>query len=536
MQKKYYSQVYVDKYLSEQKLAAFMNDWNQQQQDLDGNYPKGAKRLRDIHTETYSALLVLLIKKTIARQNKINKVAENIVPYNVSKPFILSARPYEIKNMMVKGVTNAISLQTVKNRMDRLELAGVISRKWKRGTGQFEIEFYHEFLSLKNPEDDKIIVFENDSKSIDCKTKNENLPCNTNDLTNKNNKIIQSEIVDKMCEQSSPVLSDLSQHLDSNNKKCNQQETLIQQPTSKLQPDGSKTKVARERSEDIILKNQKKSAANRIYDRLIAALWGTMLNFYMLNTSDKRTLNYVAQSIETLINDDFYFGACKNEKHIQYQESKLNAAINSAHNWYKSKKRDNENFELQYLYPNKYLKNNTEDKHMSFKKSVLHVEIQMLKNNSFQMDIEKAIQKERDKKRGEQFNQIISQVIAYIYLNPKSDTQKLILQAVEYLRKIHPELVQKFNTDIKNNQAVTKILDAHKSFDKQLIAECFEKEQLIEKEINLLLPVMQKLLLSRKLFIDQKMQTKFKFRGAEMVPVPMNYNLDTLKALKFYTK
>lgn len=542
--KKYYNQIHVNKTDSIKTLDFYAtNIYHPTQQDDAGKFKKGAIRLRDTHREMFSALITLLITKTIVRRNKINKYADKLAPYNITKPLELKVQPYEIKAIITRGLRNAISLQTCKNRMDRLEEIGIISRRWVRAEGVFSILFYPQFLNLKCAETENYIKtndFSNNLKSNKYKSKNENLIDTTNSSTNSINKIIQDKPVDKR--NVLPHISSSSKNEHPEKKTKTVQDDLSNEnlnPNS-LDIDTESTENKNIASERLAskcgneLQNYKKKAAHKFYEKFILAFWQHLASMYLIKQAPRNTLLYVEQSYETLLNDDWYFGACKNKNSVDYQLFKLLKALKSTQNFVAAKKKENPRFTLDYVYPNAFLKANPEKGQMSFKNGMLHIENYMNIHEEREMLIEKQLQKERDKKRKTRYNHIVSQIIAYIMLNSKKDTQKLLNQAGEYLREIHPELIMKLSTDFNNTYLVKQILNKHKDYDYSIINECFVNQEKIKHEIDKMLPEMQKLLNNKKLTISNKMMKYFAIRGEKMKPIPRAYNKLTLKLLNNY--
>jgi hypothetical protein len=549
MKKKYYSQLKIDKKGSIDTFKTYAsNVWNPAQKE-NGKWKIGALRLRDTHMEVFISLFMLTIKKTLARKNKLNAFSEKISPFNIEKPIELKARPYEIRAMLLGGLKDGVSLQTVKNRMDRLEDAGIITRRWLRAEEVFLICLYPQFLALKCGETDNFIKtneFSKSTKPINCKTKNENLKDITNPYTNNNDKIIQDELVDKRNLHSQMNLSKKQGHLKKqgqNSATINTSNNNFPEPKGNSNFASSGKDVARERtthkpnSEEQKLLSYKKKIANQFYEKLILTLWSHVSHYYLPKLAPTEHLHYIQQSIETLMHDQFYFGACKTEAEINYQLKKMLKALNSTNNWLKKKQTRKSDFRLDFLFPNVFLRNEHKQG-MSFKSSMIEMEAFMRMHDEMELLHEKKMQKERDKATKTRFNHIVSQIIAYILLNSKVNTQKLLYQAGEYLREIHPELCMKLYTDWSNPYLVKQILAKHKEtgYDYAIINECFTIQAQIEQDILKLLPKMQKLLQKDELTIGQQMLIRFNIRGAEKKPVPKAYDKRTLKLLEYYVR
>lgn len=542
--RKYFPKIQVNKQHSLFLFKTFAKEWNAAQCDENGKWLKGGKRLREVHYELYSGLIALLIEGTIARQNKLNDIDSKHV-YNIEKPLLLKASPYRIRNIMAQGCS--LSLQTVKNRMERLQECGLISRKWSRDDLNFEIELYPRHLVLTDPESQQIIKtndFENICKPNAYKTKNENLQDTSNTTSNNKNKKIHFPNVNKSDSLSRINPSQNNEHLKKRGKKCNtkdlsnsdfqNQEQKNQQTPINNESERIEQVVAGERLKHMELQSKKKDAANRIYTKLIAFFWEIWTNLYLPETAPSETLHYVHQSINTLVNDPVYFGSCNNDNQINYQENKLNQALLSTKNWVTARKKKNPEFNFSYLYPNAFLANKP-GPGMSFKNSVINTEIKMARQNKLQMEIEKAIQRDREKQSKEKHNYTIENIIAYIYQHPKENTRELVMQAGEYLWNLMPDLIMKLQTDISNPNRVKQIIQNVKQIDEKIIADCFLSQQKIKQEIDSLLPVVQKLLQKNKLTMNQTMFTKFDI-GHEYKVTPKAYNINTLKYLQFYTK
>jgi hypothetical protein len=537
--KKYYSKIKVDKYESMQTLDWYAtNIYHPTQQDEDGKFKKGALRLRDTHREMFSALLVLLITKTISRRNKINEYSDKYIPYNIEKGLELKVQPYEIKAIITRGLKNAISLQTTKNRMDRLEELGVISRRWIRSEGVFSILFNPRFLTIKCGESGKLIKtndFENNSESVVYKSKNENL-INT---TKYKNKIIQDEPVNKRNVHSHINNSLKPKHLKNQNKTVQNNSF----GSTKNTDTPHEPTIAVERSNSITneklcpeLESYKKKAVNKFYEKFIMAFWQHLTSMYLITQAPRQTLHYVEQAYQSLMTDDYYFGGCTTEKQINYQLNKLLKALKSTINLVNARKKENTRWTMDHVYPNQFLCLPPEKGKMRFKNALLHIEEFMAIHDEMDMLIEKQMQKSRDKKKKSRYNYIISQIIAWIMLNAKEKTVSLIRQAGEYLRDIHPELSMKLHTDFNNPYLVKKIINAHKTFDYKLINECFTTQAQIQEEINKLLPKMQQLIRQNRLTISPKMLIHFKIRGDEMKPIPKKYNKYTLNLINRFLR
>jgi hypothetical protein len=543
----YFPQIHLAIPETEKLLTFQINELNLLNKDEKGKWLKGAKILRPGHLNTLKALLQLLMRNDIFRQNYIYTTTGRGI-YNTNKPLVCIAYTSDIKNMLVEGLKSGVSAKTIKNYMDRLQEYGIITRKWKRGTEKFQIEFNHEFLVLKNPDDGefvKNIAFEKYSNSIIYKSKSKNLPYSTKEDIKINNKIIHSENVNKRDLHSQISSSLKKEPLENVNKKVQLQEEQQRNENLNHSSIAGSSDIVGERLTDMdntknneirILNSKKKDAANIFYTKFISLFWNFWIQLYMPETAPKETMFYISQSIDTLVNDDYYFGTCQNEEQINYQLQKLNKSLNSAHNWYKNKQKNNENFSFRYLYPNVFLKNKAGSGSMSFKNSILKTEMQMAKNNLLQIEYEKAMQREKDKKTKQKHNQIVDNIIAWVHSNSKDKTTTLIYQAQQYLLEINPELLMKLQTDWSNPYRVKQAIESVKEFDHKMINEIFIPQETIKQEIDTLLPKMQKLLQSRKLTISQKMLVKFDIRGEKMQPVPKNYDKHTLQSLKYLIK
>jgi hypothetical protein len=401
-------------------------------------------------------------------------------------------------------------------------------------------------LVLIDPENSEIIKtndFENICKSNTYKSKNEILQDTSNTSSNNKNKKIHFPNVNKSDSLSRINLSQNNEHLKKTIKKCNTKDSDDSDLENKIQirneitaiSQSVKTEqaVAGERLKHMELQSKKKDAANRIYSKLIAFFWDIWTNLYMPETAPSETLHYVYQSINTLVNDPVYFGACNSDDQINYQENKLNKSLLSTKNWVDARKKKNPDFNFSYLYPNAFLANKP-GPGMSFKNSVINTEIKMARQDKLQMEIEKVIQREREKQSKEKHNYTIENIIAYIYQHPKENTRELVMQAGEYLRHLMPDLVMKLQTDIANPHRVKQIIQNVKQIDEKIIQDCFLAQQKIKQQIDGLLPVMQKLLQKNKLTMSQSMFTKFDI-GHEYKVIPKAYNTVTLKYLQFYT-
>jgi hypothetical protein len=526
----------------------FLNEHNSLQKDEKGKWIKGANRLRPGHFEVFKALLVLLKENSIKQQNKLYMITGRGI-YNVDKPLILKAYTSDIKNMTLRGLKGGVCNQTIKNYLNKLQEFKIINRQCKTTSKKFEIEFNPEFIVLKNPEDGnfiKNIGFEKYCQSVLSEQKIKNLKDITYKDSNINNKIIHFPNVNKRSLHTQTISSQKYEHLKNENKKVQfsltDEQTKIETIQSKSensktqQTEKSELSVAREilakKQDEIILKSNKKDAANKFYIKFIATFWKFWLNFYMPETADRSNLNYIAQSIETLVNDDYYFGSCQNQEQINYQLFKLDKSLISTKRWYESKVKENENFSFRYLFPNVFLKNPAEPNSMSFKKSILRTEIQMAKTNELQMQFEKAMQRQKDKKKGDKNNKIIDNIIAWIHSNPKQNTKEMLIQAMKYLHDVDGELVMKLQTDISNPYRIKQAIENCKTFDIKLINECFIGHELIKNEIEKLLPKFQKILQTSGLAKKQATIIKFRIRGNEMQPIPKNYDKDTLKYIQ----
>lgn len=548
MKKIYFNQIHISTTETIKLVTFRINQFNELQKE-GNNWIKGAKRIRPTHLETYKALLQLLMKKEIYRRNKANQITGE--SYNINEPLTCMVHTSDIKNMALRGLKNGVCSQTLKNYMDRLEDFGFIKRRWKREGEKFEIEFSPENLVLIEPETGifiKNIGFENYCYSINYESKNENFKDNTNQETKIKNKLIHLADVDKKDSLSRIASSSKNEHLKTNEQKvqgtsihdiCEQMLGHLESETALTKPSLKNELRAAGRenlSKNAELQDKKRNAAIKFYELFIAAFWNHLINFYMPKLAPKETIHFVEQAIETLINDPFYFGSCTDNQSIEYQYNKLHKALKSSMNWFKKKKKFDANFTFDKVYPNVFLKTDAGTRHMSFKNAVLHMEKFMAVNNEMQMENEKKLQRERDKAKKDRFNHIVSQLIAYIMLNPKDNTKKLTTQAFDYLIGAHPEMAMKLQTDIGNPYLVKEILKKHKSFDNQLITDCFASQEKIESEINRLLPVMQKQLLSNKLKVNQQILIRFNIRGNQMQPIPKMFDNNTLKFIKSYLK
>jgi hypothetical protein len=542
MKKKYYAKQHIAIPETELLVLNQYNAINNEQKDERGKWIKGAKRLRPGHLEIYKALLQLLMRNDLFRQNYIYQITGKGI-YNAEKPLVSHVKTSDIVNMTLRGLKSGATFQTIKNHLSRLEDFKFITRSWKRSSENFMIEFNPEFIVLKDPETGKFIEnigFENFSNSIIYKSKNENLIDTTNKETKINNKTIHSSNVDNKDLLSQIIPSLKQEHLEKQDKKCNSFDPESTKTSQTKTNETLKTKagkqelpVAPERLKDMVLTGQKKDAANKLYTRLIALFWSFWTNLYMPETAPRETLHYISESIDTLMNDNLYFGSCTNEQQINYQLAKLDKALNSTANWVKSKQKQNPGFNFQYLYPNVFLKNGPGSGKMSFKNSVLRHEIKMQKQQLLNLEFEKAMQRERDKITKQRHNLIIDNLITWIYQQPKQNTKLLTEQAMLYLQQINPELVMKLSTDIANPYRVKQAIENCKEIDKTIIDQCFNQQQKLIAEIDSLLPVMQKKLQQNKLTMSQAMFAKFKI-GHQYQVTPLAYNAHTLKALKYY--
>lgn len=539
--KKYYSQILIDPKGTISYYANFSNRWNSTQKLCDGKYKKGALRLKDTHKQVFISLYILAIKKVVARRNELNKHSDKFIPYNITKPIELKAQPYEILAMFKGELTDSITLQTLKNRMQRLEDAGIISRRWVRSEGVFSVLINPELLCLIYPETGEIIKtndFGKCLKSTKYKSKNENLNYTTNiseEITNNKKKIIQHKAVHKRDAASGISFSLKHEHPENPNKTV--QDIKDGQYDKQLShADGQPVTV--ERYKDKNTAEAIKKYANKFYRELINTLWAHLSSMYLLELAPRQTFFYAKQSIATLMNDNWYFGACNDIQTIEYQYNKMIKALKSTRRLIESKKRENPRWNMDWVFPNQFLKQEPQKHTMSFKNSLLYIEDFMSTHDELNDLNERRLQKERDKQKKTRYNHIVSNIIAWLMLNAKENTQEKIYQAAQYLREIHPELVMKLYTDWGNTYLVKQICDKiqQDGYDYSVIDKCFLPQQRIKQEIEKLLPRMQSLLYHKKLTISQKLRIHFNIRGNEMKPVPKRYNKFTLDLIRFYLK
>jgi hypothetical protein len=536
MRKIHYTQIYLAKPETEKLHINKCNLWNETQKDQEGNWIKGAKRLRPSHNEIYKALLVLLIKNSIYRQNAIYVNTGRGI-YNIDKPLIVDVYTSDIKNMTLRGLKNGICFQTIKNYLNRLEEVGFIKRRWKRSSEKFEIEFTPSCIVLKNPETQefvKNIGFENYSNSIFYDNKIKNLQDNTINKTNINNKIIHPEITDENKRKIS--FSQKQEQPKNKNKGLQGQENTKHEFKSKASIE-AETTFGGERlicmdSFKTELFQIKKKAAYTFYVFFISVFWDFWKNLYLPETAPNEMQHYITQSIETLMNDDYYFGNCTNQQEIEYQHIKLINSLKSTRNWYKSKKRTNENFSFRYLYPNAFLKNEAGKNSMSFKNAVAYEQYNMSKHGKLQYAYEAAMKKELEKKQGKVNNTILSNLLAWVHkLENKQSFKELSLMAQYYLSRNHPGLLHVFQADVNNRSSIQKVKDFN-DFDIKLISECFNDQAIIKEQIENLLPLLQKRLQSNYP-ISNKMMAKLRIIGYDKKPIPKEYDIHVLKYIEY---
>jgi hypothetical protein len=552
MKKKYYSQIHVDKYGSSQKFTEYSNMvWNPTQQDDDRKWKLGAKRLRDTHLELFNALIVLLIKKTIAPQNGVNKLKSGagVVPFNIEKNLFLKAEPYEIQAIMLRGLKQAFSLQTIKNRLTRMEDAGIINRKWLRSEGKFSIEINSDLLKIKCPITETVIKnidFSNTSKPIVSENKNEKFTNNTNKTNNKNKKI-QGNPVDKMnlhteinkskkhftSEKQKQTVHNSSEQTDENTKSSDLHKNSLINAKNNVATSRNKDK-----NTDSVFFRAKKKVALAFYKVFILTFWEHARHLYLPEEAPINFMHFIEQSLDTIMNDNDYLGACKNNETLHYQAIKMSQAIKSTRDFIASKKKYNPSYNIDYLYPNLFLKHPAEKNRMSFKNAMLHIESFMFIKEQRDEAIEKKMQKEREKDNKEKGNLIINNLISFIYLNTKLKTKDLILCADQYLVENHPKLVHQFHADVKNSYSIKKAKEWRKNneYDKFLLQKCFNSAKIIEAEINKLLPELHKKLKSGKAGISNKMHVYFTFAGSDWNAKPKAYNNTTLRYLQNYMR
>lgn len=542
MRKERYSKIYIDPKGSFNTYSWYCdNKWNPEQKLPDGKYKKQALRLRASHLNLFKALIILTIKKVIARRNELNENSDRFIPYNITKPIELKAAPYEIRAMLIEGISDSMTLQTMKNHMQRIEDAGIISRRWIRSEGVFSVLINPFILCLIDAETGKIIKtndFEIDLKPGCYKSKNEifnNITNVSKETNNNKKKIIQSQIVDKR-DAASGISSSLKpEHPKiktktvqvNNNGKTDNQSVLKNEPVSTA-----------ERYKDKETTRAIKKYANKFYRQLIAAFWSHLSSMYLLEEAPRLTFFYAKQAIQTLMNDNWYFGACIDIQTVEYQYNKLLKALKSTQHLVDSKKRENPRWNMDWVYPNQFLLLEPEKHTMSFKNSMLYIEEFMATKHELDELNEKRMQNERDKQQKTRYNHIISNIIAWIMMNAKENSVEKIYQAMQYLRTIHPELTMKLYTDWKNKYLVDQICKKikHEGFDYQVIDKCFVPQERIKNEINKLLPKMQSLLYQNKLTISPKMNMHFKIIGYEMKSVPKKINKYTLDLIKSYLR
>jgi hypothetical protein len=536
MRKIHYTQIYLAKPETEKLHINKCNEWNETQKDQEGNWIKGAKRLRPSHNEIYKALLVLLIKNSIYRQNVIYVNTGRGI-YNVDKPLIVDVYTSDIKNMTLRGLKNGICFQTIKNYLNRLEEAGFIKRKWKRASEKFEIEFTPSYIVLKDPETQhfiKNIGFENYSNSIIYSSKIENLQDNTINKTNINNKIIHPSITDE--NKRKILFYQKQEQPEDKNKGLQDRENAEPEIKSKASIEAGTTSGG----ERLIcmggfkteLFQIKKKAAYTFYVFFITVFWDFWKNLYLPETAPNEMQHYITQSIETLMNDDYYFGNCTNQQEIEYQHIKLINSLKSTRNWYESKKRTNENFSFRYLYPNVFLKNEAGKNSMSFKNAVAYEQYNMSKHGKLQSVYESAMKKELEKKQGKVNNTILSNLLAWVHKpENKQSFKELSLMAQYYLSRNHPDLLHIFQADVNNRSSIQKVKDFN-DFDIKLISECFNDQAIIKEQIENLLPLLQKRL-QANYPISNKMMAKFRIIGYDKKPVPKEYDIHALKYIEY---
>jgi hypothetical protein len=534
MRKIHYTQIYVAKPETEKLHIAMCNKWNETQKDIDGKWIKGAKRLRPLHTEVYKALMVLLIKKSIFKQNVIY-VNTNRGIYNVDKPLLVDVYTSDIKNMTLRGLKDGVCFQTIKNYLDRLEEAGFIQRKWKRASEKFEIEFSPLYIVLKEPKNGEFIKnigFESYYNSIIYTNKNENLQDITINNTNNNNKLIPLSEDEKR----KNIFSQKQEQTENQNKgmQCTGDPDLEIKPEA-LSKAGTSSVGERLKYMDshlAELTHLKKNAAYKFYVYFISVFWEFWQNLYLPETAPNNMQHYITESMDTLMKDNYYFGNCTNIEDIEYQSIKLINALKSSKNWYAGKKRKNENFSFRYLYPNTFLKNSAGKNSMSFKNAVLYEQCKMAKRGTLQSAYELSMKKELEKRTGIINDNILTNLLAWVHKpENKNEFEELSLTAQKYLAENNPDLLQIFQADVRNKSVKNKIKD-FSDFDILLINECFINQAIIKEQIEALLPTLQKRL-QNNYPITNKMMAKLRIIGNEKKPIPRQYDIHALKYIEY---
>jgi len=557
--RKLYPQIFIPTKLFSQNFDSYINAWNAQFWDKDGAFKrKGARIIGDGEIRILQALKYILIDR-ISLKNRQNKQSLHSKVINVTKPIEFIVNTNDIRNIILKNKKKSLSLNTVKNRLEKLEEAGFIHRKFLKSKNGYLMHFSQFLLPIMDEEKGKLLKNTNFLNTV-----NQDIAIHYNqDLANYSNNIIKKEIKKEQLN-----IVDKDNGASTKNTTSTPEQPKIPRPTEAIktiptvQTKKYSKKIARifnlskEQTKDIaqdlqnnLLENQeahktlqktnntkhqkkqfeilRNNFARAFYTRFIITFFAHMRNNYLPDTAGIKTIFYVEQAINEVKTDkDFYFGACKTIEHLQYQAMKLEKALKSTLLNYQKNLKKNPYYNWTFNYPNQFLSKPPGKNSFSFKNSILHIEKSMINTNKLNVEYEKQMTEHKIKLLKEAQQKIIYSAIWYIYQNT-SRIKTNINVALEYF-KDDTELRNNFKSLILNSYAVKKWLLENKKFepDQILINECFIRQQILEKEINELLPDFHK-----KIRYSEKTRKNigkyFLLSGDDYTPVPRYFNQKT---------
>ena len=280
------------------------------------------------------------------------------------------------------------------------------------------------------------------------------------------------------------------------------------------------------KNEEQKVKRLRKNAALEFYTMFIITFYAAMRKNYLPQSAGSSTMFYVEQALEELEeNKDYYFGACKTEQHVAYQMMKLKKALKSTFLNYQKKLKTNPDYNWKYNYPNTFLSKKPGKNSFSFKNSVLHIEKSLITANELNVEYENQMTDHKISLVKAEDMHIVYSATWYIYQHT-NDIQKNIALVMDYL-KDQDLLLNRFKSFILNPYAPKKWIAANKDYkpDQEFLNDCFEKQNILEREINEMLPdLVRKSVYSKE---NRNKIAKYVFFADEKTPVVRNYNQQT---------
>ncbi len=553
--RKLYTQIYIPPKLFSKNLDAYINAWNDQYWDENGKFKrKGARIIGDGEIGILHALSYILIDR-ISLKNRQTRQSRYSEAINVTNPIEFLVNTNDIRNVMLTNKKKSLSLNTVKNRLLKLEQAGFINRKFLKSKSRYVMNFSQFLLPVMDEEHGILLNNTNFINTVnqDIKiTYNQDLANYTNTIIKKEIKKEQFTIVDKGNGASTKKITKTQEQP----KKTRPTEAIQNIPTIKTKKYSKKiakifnipaeqelelsqnfqnnlpletedNKNSQKVSKAKQLKNDferlRKNFALAFYTRFIVTFYPWNYKNYLPDSAGSSTIFYVEQSLNKIETDkNYYFGACKTEEHLQYQAMKLEKALNSTFLNYQKKLKQNPDYNWKFNYPNTFLSRPPGINSFSFKNSILHIEKSLIRTNKINVEYEKEMTKYKMKVIQNEENKLIHTAVWYIH-QKTGKINKNINIALDYFKN-DEELCNNFKAFILNNFAVKKFMQ-NKNFvpDEELINNCFIRQDKLETEINELLPILHK----KVRYSEQKrlkLRKYIQFLGTDNMPKPRLYN------------